>query len=147
MTNVVDPPAPVSATHSVDIQAAPESVWNALVDINRWPSLYPHITSARIEGAIAPGTTFRWKSGGVTITSTITEVVPSQRLVWTGRAIGTRAYHSWDLIAQGDTTTLSTTETFDGWLVRLMPGSMQKMLEKTLVSWLERIKFSAEGFH
>ena len=39
---------------------------------------------------------------------------------------------------------VKTSETFDGWLPRLMPQTMQKKLDETLPAWLEALKLEAE---
>jgi hypothetical protein len=39
---------------------------------------------------------------------------------------------------------VTTTETFDGWMPRLMPRTMQKMLDDTLPKLLASLKRAAE---
>ena len=94
---------------------------------------------------ISAGNKFRWRSGGVKIISSIQESTPYQSIHWTGKAIGTHASHYWKITTQGDQTLLETSESFDGWLVRLMTKTMRNMLDKTLQEWLRDIKGLAES--
>lgn len=137
--------APAKAQHSRVIEAKPEEIWRILTDVNRWPTWNPLVSSAKLSAAFGPGVSFPWKSGGITIVSTPVEVVPPRRIVWTGRAIGTRAIHVWELEPlSARSTQVTTAESFDGWLVRLMKGAMQQKLDSALQSWLEHLKIEAE---
>ncbi len=137
--------APAFAKHQLLIQAPIENIWQILTDINDWKSWNPNVSKSELHGKLAPDLTFRWKSGGITITSIIKEVEPYQRISWTGKAIGTQAIHIWTLEAQEQGVLVETSESFNGWLVRLFKGSMQKMLDAALESWLEHLKRKAES--
>jgi hypothetical protein len=65
--------------------------------------------------------------------------------VWTGKAIGTQAIHAWTFASTPSGVLVSTAESFEGWLVKLMPKAMQKTLDESLTAWLEEIKRKAEG--
>lgn len=137
--------APVIAQHQITINAASETIWQILTDINQWAAWNPNISEARLEEALKPGSTFRWKSGGTAIVSTLQEIEPQRRMSWTGQVIGTRAIHTWMLEPQGESVLLRTEESFEGWLVVLTKGMMQKMLDTSLQEWLERLKQRAEA--
>lgn len=136
--------APVIAQHQIMINAESETIWQILTDINQWVTWNPNISEARLEGALKPGSTFRWKSGGTTILSTLQEIEPHRRMSWTGQVIGTRAIHTWVLEPQGESVLLRTAESFEGWLVLLTKGMMQRMLDTSLQEWLECLKQRAE---
>lgn len=136
--------APAIARHEILINASSETVWALLVDVNQWSAWNPNISNAQLEGALKPGTVFRWKSGGTAIVSTLQEVDPQRRISWTGQVIGTQAIHVWTLEPQGNATLVKTEESFEGWLVRLTKGMMQKMLDTSLQSWLGSLKEKAE---
>lgn len=136
--------APVKSEHEIFINAASETIWNILTDINGWSQWHPDIASARLEGALAPKTVFKWKSGGFNIVSTVREVAAPNRLGWTGKAFGARAVHTWTLVPQTSGVLVKTAESFEGWLVSLMKGSMQKTLNSALKVWLESLKKKAE---
>jgi len=135
---------PVQAKHSLLINAPTENVWAIITDVAQWPQRFSHVKAAELNGDFAVGNSFNWKSGGVNIVSTIQALNPHHFLHWTGKALGTKAVHTWELSAKGNQTFLETSESFDGWLVKLMPGAFQKMLDKTLIDWLSEIKRFAE---
>ncbi|MGB2832837.1 MAG: SRPBCC family protein [Methylotenera sp.] len=136
--------APAFAKHELFIKASPSKIWTLITEIDSWPSWNPAIKSARLNGAIGVGTTFNWKIGGIPITSTFQEIQPTMKIVWTGKAIGTRAIHVWSLNSTLDGVLVQTSESFEGWLVSLMSKSMQKTLDESLVSWLKELKRRAE---
>lgn len=137
--------APVIAQHQITINAKSETIWQLLTDINQWADWNPNISEAKLEGALKPGSTFRWKSGGTAILSTLQEIEPQHRISWTGQVIGTRAIHTWMLEPQGESVLVRTEESFEGWLVLLTKGMMQRMLDISLQEWLEHLKQRAEA--
>ncbi|MBI3773288.1 MAG: SRPBCC family protein [Gammaproteobacteria bacterium] len=136
--------APAVATHELLIHAPAQKIWSLISEIDHWPSWNPVVKSAKLNGAFDIGTTFNWKSGGISIISTLQEIQPTTKLVWTGKAIGTRAVHVWFLQAMPDGILVRTSESFEGWLVSLMRKSMQKTLDESLVAWLNQLKHQAE---
>ncbi len=136
--------APAAARHQIDIKAPIEKVWNILSDIDRWPSWNPSISSSQLEGPLAPGTSFRWKSKSASIISTLQEVVPEKRFGWTGKSMGARAVHIWEFEVQENNVIVRTGESFDGLIVKLLKGMMQKTLDQSLQEWLLHLKKTAE---
>ncbi len=72
--------APVATAREVTVQASPDVVWATLTEVDRWPAWNPDVAWVRSDGPVAPGMTFRWKSGPGTIRSTIRELEPLRRL-------------------------------------------------------------------
>jgi len=136
--------APAFARHEILVNASVEKVWGLLSDIDHWSSWQPDIPRAGLEGPLAPGTTFRWKSGGASVVSVIQEVVALRRLGWTGKAMGARARHLWVLEPRGGSVIVRTEESFEGWIVVLLKGMMQKTLDTSLKAWLRHLKETAE---
>ncbi len=136
--------APAVAAQEIRIEASPAEVWKTHADINGWHTWNPDISASKLDGELAPGSVFRWTSGGVKITSTLQEVEDSKRLCWTGKGPGSTAMHLWTLEADGEGTILKTEESMDGWLVSLMKGKMQKTLEASLNGWLIDLKQEVE---
>ena len=68
--------APVATAREVTVQASPDVVWATLTEVDRWPAWNPDVAWVRSDGPVAPGMTFRWKSGPGTIRSTIRELEP-----------------------------------------------------------------------
>ncbi len=126
------------------IAAKPGHVWGLLSDIDRWPTWNALVQTAILSGPLHPGSIFKWKSKGITIISTLQEVEPNERLAWAGKAFGTAAIHVWEIEPTDRGVVLRTEESFDGWLTRLMPTTMQRTLDETLAAWLQAIKSEAE---
>jgi uncharacterized protein YndB with AHSA1/START domain len=137
--------APLVAHKELYIQAPPEVVWKIHTDINNWNQWHPDITEAHLEGPLAVGSIFRWKSGGLTITSTIQVVEPNQRIGWTGTGFGAQASHIWTLRPHNDGTMLTTEESMQGWLVTILKLFMPTFLDKSLDVWMQSLKGKAEG--
>ncbi len=85
-----------------------------------------------------------WKSGPGTIKSTVADVEPGGRLSWTGKLMGIKAIHVWVLDTEGDTTTVTTQESWEGLVVRLTRKSSQRALNDALATGLRYLKAAAE---
>jgi hypothetical protein len=138
------PDAPVSSRRSIDISAPPEVVWEVLTRFADWPQWNPDVKSMSFDGPVAPGSTFRWKAGPGTIVSTLEEVDPPRSVRWRGKTLSIKAMHSWRLEPRDGGTHVETEETFSGLLARLMRGSLQKTLDRSLEEGLERLKRASE---
>jgi uncharacterized protein YndB with AHSA1/START domain len=100
----VDRNAPAFASGEIDVAADPELVWEVLTSFEAWPAWNPDVKSLSLHGPVAEGTTFRWKAGAATITSTILELEPPRLIGWTGKALGVRAVHVWRLESRASGT-------------------------------------------
>jgi uncharacterized protein YndB with AHSA1/START domain len=140
----VDRNAPVVATAEIAVAAPPETVWDVISDIKGWPSWNPEVRRMTLSGAVAQGSEFRWKAGGVGIRSTIEEVDPPRTIGWTGKAVGLKARHVYHLGRREDTTIVTTSESFEGLAARLFRKRMQASLEKALDDGLAHLKAEAE---
>lgn len=136
--------SPARATRELRIEASPDRVWSLLTDIDGWPRWNPAVSRARLDGPLAAGSVFRWKSGGSSIVSTLRDVERPRRVSWTGRALGTSAVHVWTLEADGAGVLVTTSESFDGWLVRLLRAWFQRLLDRSLEEALRALKAAAE---
>jgi hypothetical protein len=137
--------APAIATHELLIKAPAQKIWSLVAEIDNWPNWNPAVKSAKLNGSFDIGTTFNWKSCGIPIVSTLQEIQPTTKLIWTGKAIGTRAIHVWLFQPMPDGCVLvRTSESFNGWLVNIMRKSMQKTLDESLIAWLNQLKRRAE---
>jgi hypothetical protein len=133
--------APVFA-HNEIVSARPASdLWPALVRAAEWPVWYPHASEVR---GIAPGedlvlgSTFSWKTLGVRVTTTVTEIVPNQALAWSGRARGSRGYHRWDLQPTPDGgCRIVTEEVQAGSVPTMLAARLRKALVTYHQEWLE----------
>lgn len=136
--------APAIVRKEIGIRAAPETVWAVHTNIDAWPSWHPDITRAALQGPLEPGSTFTWKSGPGSITSTLEVVEPPRLVTWTGKAVGARAIHVWRFEPTGDGTRVLTQESIEGWPVTLLKGFFRRTLDRSLDAWLAGLKTKAE---
>lgn len=140
----IDNSAPLKARKEIVIAAPLETVWALLTDIERWPQWQPDVSSARLEGALAVGTVFRWKAKGLGIVSTVQALEQGRCIGWTGNSVGMRAVHIWTLEPQGDGVRVATEESLSGWLAQTMKIFDPNFLEKSLEGSLQVLKARAE---
>ena len=86
--------APVYAEATTDLAVPAPAVWAALTDVAGWPDFTPGVTAARLDGALAPGSTIHWSVRGMEIASPLTVVEAPRRLVWRGHET---AVHCWEI--------------------------------------------------
>src|SRR5215470_9875791 len=122
----------VHAAAEVQIEAPITMVWKTLTDFAHWSQWNNAVSRVHVVGPIAPGTVFRWKSGGAPIRSRIAEVCAPYRIAWTGRMLGIRARHAWMLYETAEETRVRTEESFSGFLPRLFPSVAHSILSKAL---------------
>jgi hypothetical protein len=142
-----DANAPAFATGEVEVAADPETVWEVMADIARWPSWNPDIRAATVHGPLRPGTSFRWQSGPGTIRSTLQVVERPTELSWTGRTMGIPAIHVYRLRAsdqQPGHTVVRLEESWDGLLARLLRRPFTRTLQSAIDTGLARLKAEAE---
>jgi uncharacterized protein YndB with AHSA1/START domain len=140
----IDERAPVVEASEILIAAPPETVWDVLAAIERWPAWNPDVKWASVEGEIAAGTRFRWKTGPGTVTSTLQRVERPRLIAWTGRTFGIDAVHVWRLEPRDGATLVRTEESFGGVLARLLRRPLRKTLTRALESGLRHLKAEAE---
>ncbi len=138
------PQAPVRGASEIEITAPPEVVWDVLTSIERWPSWNPSVKSVAMQGDLAEGSTFRWKAGPGTITSTIQRIEAPRLIAWTGKTLGIDAIHVHTLEPQAGKTLVRTEESYEGLVARLFRGPLQKTLDSALDDGLRYLKAEAE---
>lgn len=140
----VDRAAPAFAEKQAFIEAPRGRVWELLGGIDDWSRWQSGVSKARLEGPLEAGSPFRFKAGGMSITSTLSEVTPPFHIAWKGKAVGLRAIHSWHLYEQTGGTVAMTAESFDGPLARLLRPLMQRILTRALEDGLDDLRREAE---
>jgi len=135
---------PVKSSAEIEIDASPQVVWEVLTRFENWPSWNPDVKSMSFDGPLAPGSEFRSKAGPGTIVSTLDRIEPPRHIAWRGRTLTINAYHEWWLEPSDGGTHARTEESFSGLLVRLLRGSLQKTLDKSLQDGLQHLKHEAE---
>jgi hypothetical protein len=92
-----------------------------------------------------PGTRRQWRTAGLDIALTIGELVPQQRIAWSGPAHGIMGVHVWRFTAVADGVLVQTEESWDGEPIRLQVSVMQQALDQSIRCWLESLKRAAES--
>jgi len=136
--------APVVASTEVEIDAPPEVVWDIMTAIDRWPEWNPDIKTAALQGGLQEGSTFRWKTGPGTVVSTLREIDRPKRIAWTGRSLGVKAAHVWEIEPHNGGTLVRTEESWEGLPAKLFRKSSQKTVEKALREGPHYLKAEAE---
>ena len=136
--------APAIAEGELHIDADPQTVFAVLAAIDQWPSWNPDVTSIQLQGPVQPGTTFRWKAGPSSITSTLQVVDPPRELAWTGTTMGIRAVHVFRLQSSEDGTLARSEESWEGLPARLLKGYSRRTLDNGIRSVLSYLKAEAE---
>jgi hypothetical protein len=136
--------APAVASAQALIHAPLDLVWSVQTNIGEWSRWNPEVRRVDVCGPLAPGTEFRWKTGGSSIVSTLEEVEAKRRIAWTGRTLGIRAAHVWTFTEQDGGVLVRTEESFDGLLVRLFATPMRRMLASTLEKGVNALRIECE---
>jgi len=136
--------APVVVCKEIKIRATAEEVWRIHTNITGWKHWHPDVSESKLEGELAVGAVFNWKSRGTKITSTIRELEPNRRIVWSGKAGGASAIHAWTIEPNGEGVVLKTEESLEGMMVGLMKGGALRKLETSLEGWLIDLKNEVE---
>ena len=141
----IDENAPVITRDGILIDAPLGTVWGLHTDITSWSEWLPDIDSSTIEGPLEVGTIFRWQTFGLSIESTIREIDPPRRIVWSGPAQGIVAIHVWTMTPTENGVRVHTEESWNGDPVRAQPEEMQQALDGSLRAWLQNLKHKAEA--
>lgn len=137
----------VHVRNTLTIAAQPEHVWVWLVRALSWPDWYVNAANVRFLQGTTPNlglnTQFRWKTFGITISSTVLEYVPGERIAWDAHGLGFEGYHAWLLQPVGRGCYVQTEETQNGWLARLNQLFLPHRMSKYHQIWLESLAVKA----
>jgi hypothetical protein len=136
--------APVITKKSIVINAPIEKVYKIFSDVDHWNTWQKEIVTPKINGAFVSGTSFNWKSNGLTIISTLQTVETNKMVGWSGPAFGAFAIHTWYFSEQNGQTTVRVEESMEGWLVVLLKSKFQSSLKTSTEHWLNYLKIRAE---
>lgn len=141
----IDRAAPVISSDEILINAPIDIIWSVQTNISNWPQWRPTVPAAHWEGELKVGSAFRWEEGGLKIVSTVREIVPERRIVWTGPAQGIDAVHAWTFTPTEHGVLVRTEESWNGEAVRGMEPTLQPILDGALKDWLMRLKAKSES--
>lgn len=113
-------------------------------EVNQWAAWHPDMQQPVLNGLFQKGNSFNWKTGGLTIHSTIHTAIPYNKIGWSGTALGAFAIHNWTFTPINGGTAVTVDESMEGWLVQLMRKKFQTGLEQSLHTWLHNLKTEAE---
>jgi uncharacterized protein YbjT (DUF2867 family) len=140
----IDATAPVISRAEMLINAPLEVVWRIQADVCAWPTWRPEVGAARLDGVLAVGSVLGWEEGGLQITSTVQQVEPLRRVVWTGTAQGIQAVHAWRFTPTPTGVLVHTEESWSGAPVSAQAARLQPLLDGALQAWLGHLKRTAE---
>ena len=131
---------------SVTIAADPADVWRVLSDVGAWPAWGSGVTKVR--GRLAPGAKLRLavENIGSGYPFKVTELVPGERIVLTGRTplgmfTGVRTY---TLAGGGGSTVFTVHEEYSGRFARTISGTLPD-LDPSFHRFAEALKRRVEG--
>jgi len=136
--------APAFAEEDLTVKASVQDVWDVLSNLEKWPEWNESVSSMTVHGPLSPNTEFHWVAGGMKIRSRFEEVEAPNRIAWSGRTMGIRAIHVWELSSEGDCTRVHTEESFQGLIVRMFARRMKGELTKALRQGLSALKNETE---
>jgi hypothetical protein len=140
----IDRSAPAIAEGEIQIGVTPETVWEVIADVPAWPLWNPDVKSMKVEGPVAPGTTFRWKAGSSSLVSTLKVVDPPREIAWTGVTMGIHAVHVFQFEPSGDGIRARSAESFRGLIPTVLRGYSRKVLQRGIDRILALLKAEAE---
>jgi uncharacterized protein YndB with AHSA1/START domain len=140
----IDDGAPVISREEIFIEAAPETVWNLHTDVDAWPGWRSDVNSAQLTDPFGIGSSFRWQTAGLHITSTITQVLPGSRTTWGGPADSIDGVHVWEFMPRYGGVLVRTRESWNGESVHANAPALQSALDESLRVWLRDLRTEAE---
>ncbi len=123
--------------HQLDIEAPPSVVFALTIDIERWPTLTPTVTSVERldDDPLRVGSQARLKQPGQRPTVwTVTAMEPDRMFAWSARSLGMHllATHLIEATPTGTTNTLRID--LSGWTAPIVGRLGRRTLEKTLAT-------------
>jgi hypothetical protein len=140
----LDTNAPFLDTQSIWIQAPVQKVWETLTTLEQWPAWLTNVSLVKMNGLLQAGTTFDWKTNGMTIHSTLHTVTPLVAIGWTGKVWGMFAVHNWEFREVDGQTEVTVSESMDGFLLKVFRKTFNKMLSKDMHDSLQLLKKACE---
>jgi uncharacterized protein YndB with AHSA1/START domain len=139
--------SPVRVALEVDVAAPPGDVWDALLDVRRWPLWHRGIHVAILRGEEpAPGVRLDWHADGMRIRSTVLSLEPERRISWTLSSFGSRGGQRWSLEPRSDGgTRVRLEEWWTGLLPRILRRTLQRTLDVARAAWLEALADRGAG--
>jgi hypothetical protein len=138
----------VFAQNTIEIAAAPDTVWALLIDCVQWPSWYKHCSDVSIlRGGplLSAKSKFRFKTLGYYFEPEIDTYKPHSSLVWSAKGpAGTSGAHAWHIEPTSDGCRVVTEEAQRGLLLSILGARSRRSLLTVHEEWLQALKRLAE---
>ncbi len=130
---------PVHVVNRLAIAAPPRAVWAKLIAANEWPSFYRNSSNVSVEGGgeLRAGASFRWRTFGINLRSSVEEFVPDERIAWLAVGPGIVAYHAWVITPTLAGCAVLSEETQSGIVARLGKLIFPRGMYAEHQKWLE----------
>lgn len=136
----IDRDAPVVAEAEVLVRAAPAHVFAVVADIPSWSLVYPEIRDVVVDGEVAEGATFRFRTGPGTVEAKVVTLLPDARFAIEGRGMGATSRYVFELTPTLGGTRLLAAQSMSGLAVRAARKMLQGIAETSLRDWLEGVR-------
>ena len=132
------------------ILASCETVWNHIVDVERWPHWYPNSKDVLLLNdakTLGPNVRRLWTTFGLSIESHANEYVRCSRLSWYGYQPGAEPtfYHTWLLLPQADGCLVVMEEAGIGKAMAQFREADEGRMHRGHDLWLASLKLVSEG--
>lgn len=138
-------------SESIVINAALERVWEIFTDLTCWKDWSTVVSNVSSESEhLTEGRSFKFCIRPFTfpmnIEPVVEEVIPGQKIVWSGSKHGITARHEFHFEEKNGKTLLTSRETFMlHWMKRLFFHIPKRRLHRLSVLMLQDVKYAAEN--
>jgi uncharacterized membrane protein len=134
---------------SIDVDAAPERVWDVLVDVGRWPEWTDSVSNVRVldDGPLAVGSRVEISQPRIpTGIYTVTALDPGRAFTWEQRQPGSRvtAHHACSPL-RGGGTRVELTVAMGGTIGGVVGRLYRRLTARYLAQEAAGLKTRAEG--
>ncbi len=139
----------VYVRNEIKINAAPDLVWAWLIRAKKWPEYYPNSKNVRVlnkdSNKLEMGSSFRWKTFGANLISSVIEYEKNKLIIWNARGFGIWVCHAWLIEKTSEWCFVTTEETQNGLLCILGNLIFPNRMYNFHQVWLEQLKIKAES--
>ena len=133
-----------AALARVDIATGVDRLWSILSNLDNGSAWNPQLRDLRLAGVLEAGTVFTCRVRGFTVPSRLREVSVRRRLSWQSHPPGGRALVAWEIEEHAGGVRVTAAQALDGWLPELLPGLLQRRLERSLADTLKALRDAVE---
>lgn len=133
---------------TITINAAPETVWAVLSDVERWPEWTPSMVSVKAlnPGPLAPGHQVRVHPKGTPeSTWTVSEVTPNRSFTWGTKVGGARTTGGHEIEPTPDGSRVTLSIAVDGFVAKLLKPIIGRNITTNMDHEAEGLKRRSEA--